>query len=60
MKLRGDNAPTRDDGATGANASVEVAKRQIAERMARMLFMVIEVYDEYELLVLLGYDNDLG
>jgi hypothetical protein len=60
MKLRGDDAPTRDDGVTGANASVEVAKRQIAERMARMHFMVIEVYGEYELLVLLGYDNDVG
>jgi len=52
MKFRCDApTPTRDDGATGANASVDLAKRQSAERMARMLFMVIDVYGEYELLV---------
>ena len=38
-------------GATGANASVEVANRQIAERMATILFMVIVVFREDDSLV---------
>ncbi len=46
-KLRGDDAT----GATGANASVEVANRQIAERMATILFMVIVVLREDDTLV---------
>ena len=46
-KLCGDDATTtRVAGTTGANASVEVAKRQIAERMAMMLFMAIHDMDD--------------
>ncbi len=46
-KLRGDDATTtRVAGTTGANASVEVAKRQITERMAMMLFMAIHDMDD--------------
>ena len=60
-KLRGDDAI----GATGANASVEVANRQIAERIATILFMVIVVLREDDTLVgrksygLGYYDNDI-